>query len=613
MDIEVELDRILRRYKLCESHKEMRQRMYYLVQKRLDEIGEAGKRVAIRCAGWHTYFLLREFSELLEVDYLIDSNPDSVIDAVKNYKIPIVSNYDQIQDQVDCIIISTFDHRDEIKQELKKFDFCEIIDLYDYLKANGYETGTEFYNFYNEPYKILIEKKQQYLKEDNLVDKEKICAELISEFLGNRDFISAFKWIEEYAVHKYKDYYKMSELKNELMLFLDKIRRTCDERQKKDIYWFWQDGLQYYIVDKMPFLSSMKAKGLWFENSYTNSAVTRSVYGNILDKELEVERYRTGKSTARNHLLTKFLIKNGYKCYKIGKEETQKIDLNEYNYAKATEQISFNVPLTELYWNALRMSIMSETPLLLLIHSGVETHIPCMAPNLDAYKFNGLEYLAKRFTKEGREEFLRHLEKCVTYLDEELMFYRNIIGDNPIKIYMSDHGDVLSEKSYKFTRDCAQTVLAIESEDIEPHHIEMMFQTSDYLELFKYILHPTVDNEKHFCRKEIRINGVDFYNKDAILKYQSMGWKKYGLAYDGFITPIDRYILLATGEEMYSRREADYENVIDDPQYENRVNYFRNRLANEECGFIQINSNPKFKNSKLMYDELKQERVVKTI
>ena len=47
----------------------------------------------------------------------------------------------------------------------------------------------------------------------------------------------------------------MSELKNELMLFLDKIRRTCDERQKKDIYWFWQDGLQYYIVDKMPFSS----------------------------------------------------------------------------------------------------------------------------------------------------------------------------------------------------------------------------------------------------------------------------------------------------------------------------------------------------------------------
>lgn len=85
------------------------------------------------------------------------------------------------------------------------------------------------------------------------------------------------------------------------------------------------------------------------------------------------------------------------------------------------------------------------------------------------------------------------------------------------------------------------------------------------------------------------------------------------MAYDGFITPTDRYILLATGEEMYSRREADYENVIDDPQYENRVNYFRNRLANEECGFIQINSNPKFKNSKLMYDELKQERVVKTI
>ena len=126
-------------------------------------------------------------------------------------------------------------------------------------------------------------------------------------------------------------------------------------------------------------------------------------------------------------------------------------------------------------------------------------------------------------------------------------------------------------------------------------------------------MHPTVDNEKHFCREEIRINGVDFYNKDAILKYQSMGWKKYGLAYDGFITPIDRYILLATGEEMYSRREADYENVIDDPQYENRVNYFRNRLANEECGFIKINSNPKFKNSKLMYDELKQERVVKTI
>lgn len=610
VDIEKQLVEILGKYRLCKSQAEMRREMYYLVQHLFMQLASNGERVAIRCAGRHTYFLLKEFSHLLPIKYLIDANPDNVMELVKDFNIPIVSDYEEIKDQVDVVIISTTDYRDVIKQELIVKNCRNIVDLYDYLSENGYEIDTEFYNFYNEPYKILIEKKQEYYAENNTA-KEKICLDLISEFIGNRDFLSAFMWIDEYVNHNFNDAAMMVALKQELNEFLDMIKDKYREQHKKDIFWFWQDGLQYYMVDKMPFLSSMKQEGLWFENSFTNSAVTRSVYGNILDKEFEVERYRNGKSTDKNHLLTRFLEANGYKSYKIGKVEQKKIDLNLYDYAKSTCQLHLDVPLTELYWNGLRTAIMSEAPLMILMHSGIETHIPCMAPTLDEYRFNGVEYLAERFTDEGRDAFLNQLEKCVTYLDNELSFYRNIIGDDSIKIYMSDHGDVLTEKSYKFTRDCAQTVLAVESTNIASHHVEKMFQTSDYLELFEYILDSTDENEQRFCHDEIRVNGVDFYNKKVIEKYIDMGWGKYGLAYDGYITPTDRYILLATGEELYALKDDDYTNVIHHPAYRKRVDYFRHKLQKEKSGFLDINSIPKFTYSKLIYENLKKERVVK--
>ena len=141
MDIDVSIQKILEKYHLQDSCAEKRRQMYRIVKKTLSKINFENTHIAIRCAGNHTYFLLMEFKDILKVDYLIDQKPADIMPDILNLGIPIYTN---VLDTADTIIISSFDYRSEIKQELSSVGCERVIDLYDVLELNGYNLQCEF-------------------------------------------------------------------------------------------------------------------------------------------------------------------------------------------------------------------------------------------------------------------------------------------------------------------------------------------------------------------------------------------------------------------------------------------------------------------------------------
>lgn len=605
IDIDVSIQKILEKYHLQDSCAEKRRQMYRIVKKTLSKINFENTHIAIRCAGNHTYFLLMEFKDILKVDYLIDQKPADIMPDILNLGIPIYTN---VLDTADTIIISSFDYRSEIKQELSSVGCERVIDLYDVLEQNGYNLQCEFYNYFREPYKLLIDLKQQYLKEKDRNVKDGLLLRLVKEFLGIRDFVSAFDWIQEYCNERFSKVEEIENLKIELISFLNDLKRRMNDKDNSNIIWFWQDGLPQYIVDQMPFLVSMKKRGVYFNQSYSHNSVTRSVYGNILDKTMEVDRHK-GKYKEKNHLFTTYLQENGYHVFKVQEIEKNSIDLNNYDYNRSRKLIINNIATTELYWSALRLLLLSNEKMVLLLHTGMETHIPVMAPTLEQYYNHGAEYLAERFDDIGRNKYLQVLKKTSRYVDQELQFFTGILGESVIKIYMSDHGDILSKESYVFTRDSMQTVLAVESSKLKPKQFDKLFPLSNFLELFKYILDPNEENEKNMFVEDMRITGVDFYDLKLIQQLIKMDFAKFGIAYDGYLTTDDRYVVLATGEEIYSTIDQDLVNGIDFPQNQPRVHKWRERITADGYNFLHNKDFPKFANSKYLYEALGKKRM----
>lgn len=605
-DIDERVQDILTKYGMQDSEAEKRRIIYRIVRNILKDVNNKFSCVAIRCAGCHTAQLVSEFKDVLKVDYLIDKEPTKVIPRISELGIPI---HEKVRNNLDAIIVGTFDYRKEIKQELRENECKNVIDIYDILEQNGFFLQCEFYNYYSEPYQLLIELKQQFIHCDDSNDKKKLIKRLIKEFLGIRDFVSAFKWMEEYRQHNFGDVGTIDKLEEELRIFLNEVKRLVLTKEKQDIVWFWQDGLPQYSVDEMPFLSSMKKRGVYFKNSFAHSPVTRSVYGNILDKTMEIDRHR-GLVRTENHKLTKYLQEEGYKVLKIRPVEKENINLNLYDYNRSDELIIANVALTEIYWSALRTIVLeSETSLVLLLHTGLETHLPVMAPTLDKYMFHQAEYYEERFEIAGREQYLENLKNTTKYVDDELKFMVSILGENITKIYMSDHGDLLTKESYMFTRDAMQSVLAIDSKNLHAISFGKLFPLSNFLELFKYILDPNEENEKNMFVEDMRITGVDFYNLKLIQQLIKMDFAKYGIAYDGYLTTDDRYVVLATGEEIYSTIDQDLVNGIDFPQNQPRVHKWRERIAADGYNFLHNKDFPKFVNSKYLYDNMNKKRM----
>lgn len=603
-DIEYVLKCILEKYGCSNGLVQQRIRLYALIKTIIEETTEGKKKIAIKCGGVHTCWLINDFFKKINIDCIIDNNIAKIHSSIKK-KYRVISSYTS---DIDLVIISTYEFRIEVRKELESQGCRNYIDIYEELENRGICLSKEYYHFYDNPYKYLIELRNEYYNATG--DKSCSLIKLIQASLDVRDFVTAFEYIDEYINERYQNFEKMNLLRHELKTFLQSVREECIRRDTEDIIWFWQDGLQTYIVDKMPFYQKMVQEGMNFENSFTPSAVTRSVYARVLDGIEEYDVYKKPDEWPVTHKTIQWLIEKGYRCFKVTRLDEEEQDLLDFDYHNDLRMIISNAAATEVYWGAIRILLKDDTKKCLLVHTGLETHVPIMAPNLREYKNLGVDGLLERFDDKKRNAYLKRLSTTVQYVDKQWQFYYELLNKKCIKIYMSDHGDLLFKESHEFTKDLCQNILTIVGNKIPIKQYKDLFSITDFFKVLKYVLEPNKNEEESMFVPMIRMTGVDAYNKAYIEELIDIDFAKFGLAFDGYMTLSDRYIVLGTGEEIYNVFPDDYINRINDLKYQDRIQWFRDKLKQTGLHFIDINTNKKFKDSHLIYEALGKERMV---
>lgn len=603
IDIDDEFRDIISKFGYIGIH-DIKTDIYLKIEKLMYDIGKKYKNIAIRCGGNHTARLLEEFGHILGVKLIIDRNKDKVNRRVVSYNIPIVEKI--TEELMDVIIISTYDYREEIKKELEDFD-VKIIDIYDYLEQAGFHLTEEFYNVGNdkEIYKRLIEGNQRYKNAINRLEKQRALDDLIGMYLDDRDIYSAINCINEYIICRYSGYLEKEELLYQINNLMRKIGHACQERKQQDIFWLWQDGMFFEVVENMPYLKQWGEQGIFFKNAYSVNTSTRHVYSRIFDLRDEYEMYHDADKKPQQHIMIEMLRQYGYSCQKIRGVKRSPICLDNLDIYNMPRLMITDAALTEIYWEALREMLLSDVPVFLLLHTGLETHLPAMAPNLEHYYDYGVESLAERFEEEGRKRFLDRVNQTAQYLDAEMQFLFGLLGDTSVKIVMSDHGDALTKNSYCFTNDCSHIVLIAGGGNLFARKCEKLVDIGNFYMLLKDILEKSeVDN---LFSDEIKFVTVDVYGEEFIRELISIDFAYFGIAFCGVMTAHDRFVKFATGEEVYNIFPDDFTNHIHENMYQERISYLREQAGER---FINITENKKFKNSYLLYEAVGRQRMV---
>lgn len=598
LDIETEFQKILLRYGYSRMEEDFRREMYREIRTILHDVCGGNHKVAIKCAGIHTSRLMEDFIDVLKIDCIIDNNPERIEEEIQRFHIPIFRSYKGRN--INTVIISSFEFRRECKQELGNDPGIEIVDIYDKLMQKGYYLSKEYYKYIGEPYKAIIKCQYQYKQCRDTKEKERFLDQLIGHYLDIRDIYSAQKYVKEYIKYSYKKKKEKEKLLEELEQLLVTIKRKCNDRNQKDILWFWQDALPFEYVKEMQYLSKEANKGIFFEQAYTPSWVTRSVYARILDQKEEYDIYNNKNNWPKEHKTIEFMKSKGYDCRKIMCIGKQHIPLDRYDIQYSKNMLQ-QATATEIWWEALRELLLSEKPVFFLLHTGMETHVPIVSPALDEYTCIVESDIPTRYTPEGEKLHRERLKKNVNYIDQEWKFFIDILGDNSIKIFMSDHGDVLRKETRQYTKDALHVAMIVTGRGVPCRQYCRLFCLTDFLKLLVYLLEQNERNEAQLFSDEIWLNGVDFYNKRVIEKYNEIECLELGISYNGILTLMDRYVKLGTGEEIYHIFPDECTNCIKDKRYQKRIKILRKHAG--EC-FIDINKNPKFKYSHLLYEAL---------
>jgi hypothetical protein len=512
---------------------------------------------AIWGAGVHTEVLFKHFSfEFRKCMFIVDNNKKLLDTNFLGFK--VISSEEIINYNIDTIFISSYGGRKDIKNQIEELlPKCKAIDFYDILeKQEGIKLDRPFY-LREDTYKYLFKLKEMYMNEQNVREKQNILQKIIYSYLCIRDVYNAKNFINLYIKNNYDEKEKFINLLKELDKLLSDIKLNIMERKGNDIVLFFLDSLRskdvYNENSPMKFLNSLLDKSKYFTNAFSPSIFTYESVPAILSGKLPFYN-KLYKRKDVDQEEVPFIQEALSKAYSI------KIYFPDFWNVITGDRIErgkYNAIMSKNIWNAIcDLSENKNEKTIYLLYFLQETHPPhiCGYHTIQPIG-HSTPFTCNGTIKQSQQQFNIQYQDCLKYVDKQLEYYFNIMGDDITKIIFSDHGQIV-ENAMSSLEDIG--TLAGWHDD--RYHIPLILsgnkvkcsKCDDIFSMLNFndLIISLIDNKEYINNEEyIEVNFSPICNDTIKQKYIKAGYDDY--LYGFKVLRDDKFKLVITGKGKY--------------------------------------------------------------
>lgn len=583
-DINEEMDVILKKNDLKKTY--LKDRLEKAIRCIVSEYTEKyGRRIIVRelMPGDGKYPLLEIIADYGDIVAVEDRNPFTDKLKLDNGKYIDMVNSENISErECDVYIINSLNEGRTIYYELLNTAVeCHIVELYTELRIRYGINPVIPYERYTAQIDYSHQKTHEAYELFRNERNEIHLDALLSAVLVNRDFVTFYKIIKE-ADDLIAGNPKYFALINDIDCLLDEVKKRIVDRKNnaaQDIIMHWIDQMEYDELCNFPKLQDLANDGLFFEKAYTVIPYTKAagacLFYNDAVKELNrvnASPNLTTKSWEDSKLYNN-IVDNGYSFFITGalKGYCMQDDKNEY--------IGFMTASSVHYWNMLNHIINSEKPVFGIIHSLAETHEPWNFPECNEAN-PSFEFLGSLDMVEGK------IKTAARYYDNVIVFFTNMLTDNTINIYMSDHGKWADINRRRYGEQVLHTVLSITNMGIKGK-VSRIFSYKYFPELINDVMRCAVRNaqEHIFGDTDIRSDSLKAVIRDRIYGAKRNDSEAEVICSDicsgylGVKTDMDTYIRLNNGTEIYFlNSDKEMTNRITEEEYRSRIELLRKKV-----------------------------------
>lgn len=538
MDIEKIYEDIQNKYSLKDKVQEL-----YLYEKYLQVClnyfkQNSDRKAAIYGGGKNTAELMK--SAIWEqirphIEVIIDNHTqDSHIQGIQVDKVNNLPLH-----KIDFVFISTWAYRKELTKEIKeKFPAMTVFDPYEKVMDELPQIKTAFFAYKGiNKYQWFAERRRRLKAEPEPLD---VLKELIHGYYTIYDWVNLKKSIEVYCSYDKAEVKKYSALKDEVEKYLEKIKKTIDNRKQEDCMIFMVDALSKYVVGDMHHLSKWRESSLSFEKFINEYPATREVIMALLTgwHPFEEKTYLERKLEYSDSELLEYIQEEKIELKYISAANVRStyVKINAYQ-----QGLKEDVLLSEVIFRGISSLCSSDKRQVIIMHTLDTVHPLHWNPISSNLTWKNTSW------KDHKNRF----EESVRYTDEMLNFYLEILYENETltKIVMGDHGiNLKTEYAHDIACETIEGNIGLwDMETISPalmiwggkyqaKEIEKAVSTNSFYKILYGVLKNEDIEDKLEERSFLELEFVPGYNESWIKRVISSGNHYLGMGLRGIIT-----------------------------------------------------------------------------
>lgn len=516
---------------------EFRQQIHRIVQETIDQIPD-GTRIVIRPAG-------KDTARMLELFDFSRKNVVGIVDQ-KYCKddycgYPCYTAGSFPVELYDCVIISNYYYRHEIKEELETLR-VPYIDFFDELEKRGIQLQVPYY-FYEEYPQIAVNYFYlQYLRSEVGPQREIALNTLLQIAVEYKDFVLISKIYQGCGGEDGK-FPILKDVWRKTQHLLDCIQNKLHERKQKDIILFWTDQVPYSRLHYFPETMKLSKQGTLFQRAYASAPHTNPVLRSMFRGMLSIDDFPQNqeKIDSGNSSLIRFMENKGYKVRLVG--GTRLVMGKEHLIAIGDDLFE---TCGVKWWKGIVDLLRSSEPCFYLFHF-MESHMFYSVPDLE-------KPTLVTMLSEAQQEL--QVKAAFGYLDQCILLYHQLIG-NKTQIFLSDHGYPIFGQSAAWNEQWLHPYCFVVGENIPKITVTRFFPYTNFEKLVQWIVDPTHHSLDDVCADEVTIQDTDYYSPMMIDELIRGDGEKYGLAFRGIFNYNYKYVINSLGDESFYQMQPD--------------------------------------------------------